>query len=205
MVSELNELTFSRRGRALVGQKMFKIMDEARRIEEKGFRVYHLELGNPRLVPPPGCIDVTVASLERQEISYTYSAGYPPLRQAIAKLYTGRLGRTLTEASVTISPANLIISQFLDLVCDRGDRVVFFTPAFPTYWLAAAHIGLSVTGVAGPTTQDGQPAGTVFVGLALPGLPSESFELHLPGDRPRVRSYAAISALDALRRALRPA
>ena len=53
-------------------------------------------------------------------------------------------------------------------------------------------IGLSVTGVAGPTTQDGQPAGTVFVGLALPGLPSESFELHLPGDRPRVRSYAAI-------------
>ena len=64
-------------------------------------------------------------------------------------------------------------------------------------------IGLSVTGVAGPTTQDGQPAGTVFVGLALPGRPVESFELHLPGDRPRVRSYAAISSLDTLRRALR--
>ena len=64
-------------------------------------------------------------------------------------------------------------------------------------------IGLSVTGVAGPTTQDDQPAGTVFVGMALPGRPPEAFELHLPGDRPRVRSYAAISALDTLRRALR--
>lgn len=63
-------------------------------------------------------------------------------------------------------------------------------------------IGLSVTGVAGPATQDGQPAGTVFVGLSLPGRGTESFELRLPGDRPRVRSYAAISALDALRRAL---
>ena len=64
-------------------------------------------------------------------------------------------------------------------------------------------VGLSVTGVAGPTTQDDQPAGTVFVGMALPGRPPETFELHLPGDRPRVRSYAAISALDTLRRALR--
>ena len=63
-------------------------------------------------------------------------------------------------------------------------------------------IGLSVTGVAGPATQDGQPAGTVFDGLSLPGRGTESFELRLPGDRPRVRSYAAISALDALRRAL---
>jgi len=30
----------------------------------------------------------------------------------------------------------------------------------------------------------------------------EHVKLHLPGDRPRVRSYSAISALDALRRAL---
>ena len=56
--------------------------------------------------------------------------------------------------------------------------------------------------MAGPATQDGQPAGTVFVGRSLPGRGTESFELRLPGDRPRVRSYAAISALDALRRAL---
>ena len=63
-------------------------------------------------------------------------------------------------------------------------------------------VGLSVTGVAGPATQDDQPPGTVFVGVCLPGRPTEAIELHLPGDRPRVRSYSAISALDALRRAL---
>jgi nicotinamide-nucleotide amidase len=67
--------------------------------------------------------------------------------------------------------------------------------------LLDSDIGLSVTGVAGPDEQDGQPPGTVFVGLDLGGG-AISVELRLPGDRPRVRSYAAISALDALRRAL---
>jgi nicotinamide-nucleotide amidase len=64
-----------------------------------------------------------------------------------------------------------------------------------------ADIGLSVTGVAGPEEQDGQPTGTVFVGIAL-GDETHDVALRLPGDRPRIRAYSAISALDALRRAL---
>jgi nicotinamide-nucleotide amidase len=63
-------------------------------------------------------------------------------------------------------------------------------------------VGLSVTGVAGPETQDGQAVGTVFVGLALPGAEATSHELIVPGDRPRIRQYAAISALDLVRRGL---
>ncbi|MGA7834171.1 MAG: competence/damage-inducible protein A [Acidimicrobiales bacterium] len=67
--------------------------------------------------------------------------------------------------------------------------------------LLGSDLGLSVTGVAGPEQQDGEAPGTVFVGLD-PGGGATSIALHLPGDRPRVRSYAAISALDALRRHL---
>jgi len=67
--------------------------------------------------------------------------------------------------------------------------------------LLESDIGLSVTGVAGPDEQDGQAPGTVFVGLDL-GDGATNVALRLPGDRPRIRAYAAISALDALRRAL---
>jgi nicotinamide-nucleotide amidase len=67
--------------------------------------------------------------------------------------------------------------------------------------LLKSDVGLSVTGVAGPQEQDGQPAGTVFVGVAV-GDVVEHVALRLPGDRPRIRSYSAISALDALRRTL---
>ncbi len=68
--------------------------------------------------------------------------------------------------------------------------------------LLSSDIGLSVTGVAGPTEQDGKPPGTVFVGLALPGSPAFAAELQLFGDRERVRQYCVISALDLLRRNL---
>jgi nicotinamide-nucleotide amidase len=64
-----------------------------------------------------------------------------------------------------------------------------------------ADVGLSVTGVAGPEEQDGQPAGTVFVGIAIGDVVTD-VKLRLPGDRPRIRAYSAISALDALRKAL---
>jgi nicotinamide-nucleotide amidase len=64
-----------------------------------------------------------------------------------------------------------------------------------------ADIGLSVTGVAGPEEQDGQAPGTVFVGVALGEILRDA-SLRLPGDRPRIRAYSAISALDVLRRTL---
>ncbi len=63
-------------------------------------------------------------------------------------------------------------------------------------------IAISVTGVAGPDMQDDQPVGTVFVGLATPWAPTRSIELHLPGDRRRIREYTCINALDNLRREL---
>jgi nicotinamide-nucleotide amidase len=63
-------------------------------------------------------------------------------------------------------------------------------------------IGLGITGVAGPDDQDGQQPGTVFVGIALPGQAATTRQLHLPGDRERVRQFSAISALDMLRRSL---
>jgi nicotinamide-nucleotide amidase len=65
-----------------------------------------------------------------------------------------------------------------------------------------ADIGLALTGVAGPDPFEGRSPGTVIVALALPEHDCESIEVHLPGDRERVRQYATISALDLLRRRL---
>jgi nicotinamide-nucleotide amidase len=67
-----------------------------------------------------------------------------------------------------------------------------------------ADVGLSVTGVAGPSEQDGEAPGTVFIGLALDDETVESMRVQLPGDRERVRQFAAITALDLLRHRLAP-
>lgn len=64
-----------------------------------------------------------------------------------------------------------------------------------------ADIGLSTTGVAGPTEQEGQPPGTVWLGLAL-GVDVDAIQIRLPGDRDRVRQMAVISLVDRLRHRL---
>lgn len=62
-------------------------------------------------------------------------------------------------------------------------------------------VGLAITGVAGPTTQDDQPVGTVYFGSDIDGS-VEVGRVQLPGDRERIRQFATISALDALRHRL---
>jgi nicotinamide-nucleotide amidase len=64
-----------------------------------------------------------------------------------------------------------------------------------------ADVGVGVTGVAGPTTQDDQPVGTVFTAVDVDG-DVEVQEHHFPGTRQLVRQLAAISLADQLRRRL---
>jgi nicotinamide-nucleotide amidase len=67
--------------------------------------------------------------------------------------------------------------------------------------LLDADVGLATTGVAGPAEQEGQPVGTVFLGLAI-GERVESTVVRLPGDRNRIRQYGVISLLNFLRLSL---
>jgi len=64
-----------------------------------------------------------------------------------------------------------------------------------------ADVGLALTGVAGPAEQDGQPVGTLHVGLATAdGV--ETASLRLPGTRDQMRQFSVISSLDLVRRRL---
>jgi len=62
-----------------------------------------------------------------------------------------------------------------------------------------ADVGLAVTGVAGPTEQEGQPVGTVFFGVALPGREPEAARARLPGNRLLIRQFSTISLLNLAR------
>jgi len=64
-------------------------------------------------------------------------------------------------------------------------------------------VAISLTGVAGPGEQEGQPAGTLFVGLVGPGF-EEVRELRVPGRREQMRQFSVITVLDVLRRHLAP-
>lgn len=65
-----------------------------------------------------------------------------------------------------------------------------------------ASYGVATTGVAGPTEQEGKPVGTVFVGIAGPGL-LEAVALELSGDRRAITARTCDEALSALAGILR--
>lgn len=64
--------------------------------------------------------------------------------------------------------------------------------------LTGAAYALGTTGVAGPDTQEGKPAGTVFVGIAGPDG-ATAVALDLVGSRYEIRDRTCAEALSALR------
>ena len=78
----------------------------------------------------------------------------------------------------------------IEAVLAEGVRAVF-----------AADIGLAATGILSRDHPSGEPAGTVFIGLARDSG-TETRRVRLPGDRNRIRQYAVISMFDFLRHQL---
>jgi nicotinamide-nucleotide amidase len=68
--------------------------------------------------------------------------------------------------------------------------------------VTGATYAVSTTGEAGPESASGAPVGTVYIGIAGPDRAADARKLNLPGDRTRIRMFAAQAALDALRRRL---
>ena len=66
-----------------------------------------------------------------------------------------------------------------------------------------ASVGLALTGVAGPASQEGVKPGTLCVGVCLPDGTTASTTFALPAVRDQMRQLSVISALDFLRRHIR--
>ena len=66
---------------------------------------------------------------------------------------------------------------------------------------AGTTFAIAITGVAGPDTDEGKPVGLVYIALA-DEHGCDVKERQFIGDRDRVRSQAAQTALDLLRRRL---
>jgi nicotinamide-nucleotide amidase len=94
------------------------------------------------------------------------------------------------KQSVLGIPAGPVVSESAALAMAHGARRVL-----------GADVGLALTGVAGPTEQDGQPVGTLCIGLVWPdGELTQT--VRLPGQREQMRQFSVITSLDLLRRTL---
>lgn len=62
--------------------------------------------------------------------------------------------------------------------------------------------GVSFTGVAGPDTLEGNPAGTIWIGISQRGRQTAAFEYHFYGDRDAVRVRSVLAGFDLINKKL---
>ena len=86
-------------------------------------------------------------------------------------------------------PRGPVVSEVAAVAMAEGARRVL-----------GADVALSLTGVAGPSEQDGQPVGTLCIAVAMKGRSTVVTTLRMPGQRDQMRQMSVISSLDFLRR-----
>ena len=110
------------------------VMAAAARIEARGGRVVHMEVGQPAAPAPQTARRAAQAALELGDVGYTEALGIPQLRAAIARQYAELHGVTVEPERIVVttgSSAGFILA-FLALF-EPGDRVAVACPGYPPY------------------------------------------------------------------------
>jgi aspartate/methionine/tyrosine aminotransferase len=110
------------------------VMAAAARIEARGGRVVHMEVGQPAARAPATAIAAAKAALDTGDIGYTQALGIAPLRARIARHYADAYGVTVEPERIVVttgSSAGFILA-FLALF-EPGDRVAVACPGYPPY------------------------------------------------------------------------
>jgi aspartate aminotransferase len=106
----------------------------ARRLEARGVKVIHFELGEPDFTTPPNIIEAAYRYMKEGKTHYTSSRGIPQLCEAIAR-HEEKFGIHADPAkNIIVTPGSkFAIYALLRAVIDPGDEVIVISPAWPSY------------------------------------------------------------------------
>ncbi len=147
------------------------VMEAARRAEEAGRTIIHMEVGQPGTGAPQGATDALAQAMKEGPLGYTVALGLPALRQRIARMYGEWYDVDLNPERVVITPGSSggFLLAFTALF-DSGDRVGIGAPGYPSYRQILKALGLVPVDL--PTAPESrlQPVPSDFSGLDLQGL-----------------------------------
>lgn len=124
------------------------VMAAAARLEAKGRRIIHMEVGQPAAGAPAPAIAAARAALSSGPLGYTAALGTPSLRQRIARAYREWHGLDIDPQRIVVttgSSAGFILA-FLGLF-EAGDRVAVALPGYPPYRHILAALGCEPVGI----------------------------------------------------------
>ncbi len=147
------------------------VMEAARRAEEAGRRIIHMEVGQPGTPAPAGARAALAREMEAAPMGYTVALGMPSLRARIARLYGEWYDVDLDPGRVVITAgaSGAFILAFTALF-DAGARVGVGAPGYPSYRQILRALDLVAVDIETAPASRLQPAPEDLAGRALDGL-----------------------------------
>ena len=160
------------------------VMEDARKLEEAGRDLVHMEVGQPGTPAPKAAMERLTAEISKgSPMGYTVALGLPELREGIARLYRKRHGLDIGADRIVITSGSscAFILAFLAMF-DAGDRVALADPGYPAYRNILKALDLDVSRIEStlatgyqPTPEDLDTAGPLAgVLVASPANPTGS-------------------------------
>ena len=111
--------------------------------------VFDFSLGNPSVPPPPEfytALEETVKEQPPNKHGYMPNAGYPQVREEMARLVSETQGVTLTAGDLLMTVgAGGALNVVLKTLCNHGDEVLAMVPYFVEYRFYADNHGATLT------------------------------------------------------------
>ena len=147
------------------------VMEAARRAEEGGRHIIHMEVGQPGTGASQHARDTLTAAMEQGSLGYTVALGIPELRARIAQLYGEWYNVDLNPDRVVITPGSsgAFILAF-NALFDSGARVGIGAPGYPSYRHILTALGLNAVTFQTSSENRFQPTAQDFEDLSLDGL-----------------------------------
>lgn len=133
----LDSKLFSPMAHRIQPSKTLEVLELSRRLEQKGKKILHFELGEPDIPSPTSVKKALIEALEDNFTRYTVTRGILPLREKIAESFNKRLKKTpvnpQTEVIATPGSKTAIFFAMLILVSSTKDEIILNMPYWPTY------------------------------------------------------------------------
>lgn len=140
-----------------------KLVPFAEAAKKKGYKVYHLNIGQPDIETPPAILDA-VRHTDIKVLEYSHSAGNESYRRKLVQYYK-KVGINVNYDQIMITTGGSEAIMFSLLTClNPGDEVIVPEPFYANYNGFACAAGVNVV----PITSH------IETGFALP--PIEDFE-----------------------------
>ena len=147
------------------------VMEAARRAEDGGRHIIHMEVGQPGTGAPQGALDAVSNAMAEGPMGYTVALGLPALRARIARMYGEWYNVDLNPERVVVTPGSSggFILAFTALF-DTGDRVGVGAPGYPSYRQILRALDLTPVDLPTALKNRFQPVPSDIAGLDLAGL-----------------------------------